>query len=83
MAYETPSETEFGLSYEKFFRPNVYVDISKYLNKKTEIMKIYSSEIGDFPFPRSIEAIKSLAKWRGANSGFAAAEAFDLLLERS
>jgi hypothetical protein len=45
-------------------------------------MDIYSSEMGNFPFPRSHEAIQALARIRGAVSGFKAAEAFELLRER-
>ena len=44
--YETLSET--GYSLDKFndqFTPNIYVDITKYLNKKLNIMKIYKSEV--------------------------------------
>ena len=45
-------------------------------------MKIYDSEIGEHPFPRSIENIKALAHFRGASSGYEFAEAFQLLKER-
>lgn len=82
LAYETISETNFGLSAEGMnFHPNVYVDITSYLKSKIEIMKIYSGEMSPFPFPRSDEAIRALAALRGAESGFAAAEAFMLLKE--
>ena len=37
----------------------------------------------NFPFPRSHQAIRALATLRGAASGFEAAEAFELLRERS
>ena len=36
-----------------------------------------------FPFPRSKEAITAIASVRGASAGFKAAEAFELLRERS
>jgi hypothetical protein len=61
------------------FIPNVYINISDYLDKKIEIMKIYSSEVSEFPFPRSEVAIKSLAHLRGSQSGHNASEAFELL----
>ena len=81
--YETLSETDFSINPDtNGFRPNVYINISNYLEKKIEIMEIYHSEIGDFPFPRSEKAIRSLAYLRGAASGFEAAEAFMLLKER-
>jgi LmbE family N-acetylglucosaminyl deacetylase len=81
LAYETLSETEFHLGYEDLFCPNVFVDINPYLARKLDAMKIYASEMAEFPFPRSIKAIKSLAFLRGASSGFEAAEAFQLLRE--
>lgn len=83
LAYETLSETDFGLNPDSFgFQPNLFVNVEPYLEDKIKIMGIYSSEIGNFPFPRSEEAIRALAKVRGAASGFQAAEAFMLLRER-
>lgn len=83
LAYETLSETDFGLGSDQCFRPNVFVDIGMYLDEKLHAMEIYASELGEFPFPRSYEAIRALAILRGAASGFKAAEAFELLRERS
>ena len=83
LAYETPSETEFNYKGSQLFQPNTFMDISSYIDKKLEVMSIYKTEIGDFPFPRSLETIEALAKWRGSNSGFKSAEAFQLLFHRS
>jgi N-acetylglucosamine malate deacetylase 1 len=82
LAYETLSETDFGLGTSQGFRPNVFVNIEPYLDDKIRAMDIYASELGEFPFPRSHEAIQALAILRGAASGFKAAEAFELLRER-
>ena len=82
LAYETVSETEFGLSKEQAFSPNYFVDISRFLTEKLRLMQIYESEISKPPFPRSVEVVKALAIWRGATSGYDAAEAFELLKER-
>jgi LmbE family N-acetylglucosaminyl deacetylase len=82
LAYETVSETEFGLSPASVFQPNFFVNISDYLERKLEIMAVYKSELGEFPFPRSVRAVRSLAEWRGANAGYQAAEAFELLRAR-
>ena len=81
LAYETLSETDFGLSRENNFHPNYYVDIEKYLDQKIIAMRTYQSEISSFPFPRSVESIRSLSSLRGSSSGFKAAEAFELLKE--
>jgi N-acetylglucosamine malate deacetylase 1 len=80
--YETPSETEFNFVEKMAFRPNVFVNISLYIDDKIETMKIYDGEMGDFPFPRSEKAIRSLATLRGSQSGFESAEAFELVYER-
>jgi LmbE family N-acetylglucosaminyl deacetylase len=83
LAYETVSETEFGLDPNDVFRPNYFVDISDFLESKLRVMAVYQSEMEEFPFPRSPEAIRALATWRGSTAGFVAAEAFQLLRERS
>jgi len=82
MAYETISETDFSMKPEDpGFRPNVFTNIEGYLDKKLEILSVYESEMGGFPFPRSPKAIKSLAYLRGVQSNCEAAEAFLLLKE--
>jgi LmbE family N-acetylglucosaminyl deacetylase len=83
LAYETLSETDFGLGTDQSFRPNVFVDIDPFLDDKLLAMDIYVSELGVFPLPRSHDAIRALATLRGAASGFKAAEAFELLRDRS
>lgn len=82
LAYETLSETDFGLSTNQCFNPNIFINIEGFLDDKLRAMNIYASELGEFPFPRSRETIMALATLRGAASGFKAAEAFELLRER-
>lgn len=80
LMYECISETEFAPQlHEKIFLPNYFVDISKYLEKKQEVMKIYNSELGEHPFPRSHKNIEALAIYRGASVGVDYAEAFQLI----
>lgn len=82
LAYETLSETDTALNPDaNAFRPNVFIDISLFLEDKINIMKIYYGELGKFPFPRSEEAIRAQAALRGSSSGFKAAESFMLLKE--
>lgn len=83
LAYETLSETDFCIDASNSFRPNVFLDIEPFLIDKLRAMDIYTSELGEFPFPRSHEAVRALATLRGAASGFISAEAFELLRERS
>jgi LmbE family N-acetylglucosaminyl deacetylase len=76
-AMETLSETEFSAPLVmNAFIPNYFVDISTYLEKKLDIIKIYQSELGEHPFPRSIRNIRALATLRGAQAGVDSAEAF-------
>jgi N-acetylglucosamine malate deacetylase 1 len=82
LAYETLSETDMALSPHDRFQPNVFIDVGAHLERKLEVLQIYASETGRFPFPRSVEAVRALAQVRGAACGFQAAEAFELLRER-
>lgn len=77
---ETLSETEFSPAIPgQSFVPNTFVDISRYFDKKLEILQTFSSELGEHPFPRSIGNITALATYRGATSGCQYAESFMLL----
>ena len=81
-AYETLSETEWNLPHAtNTFIPNVYIDISNYLDSKIKAMSLYKTQLADFPNPRSLEAIEALAKYRGATICSNAAEAFMLIRE--
>lgn len=82
LAYETLSETDFSLNLDRPFTPNYFVNIEKHLNRKIKAAAMYRTELAEFPFPRSIQALRSLAHLRGVASGYRAAEAFELLRER-
>ena len=80
---ETLSETEFALATPaNTFLPNVYVDITDFMEKKLEIMQMYTTEVMQDPYPRSLSSIKALARVRGSRAGVVYAEAFQLLFER-
>lgn len=80
---ETLSETEFAVSIPgQTFVPNVYVDITDFIDKKLEIMSLYETEIMPEPYPRSLSSIKALARVRGSRAGVMYAETFMLLHER-
>ena len=56
--YECISETEFAAVLpENAFLPNYYVDITPFMSTKLELIQIYKSEIGQHPFPRSLERL--------------------------
>ena len=76
-AYETLSETEWNTPHAaNAFIPQRYVDITETLEGKEKLLRCYKSQLGDFPNPRSVEAVISLAKYRGSTVGAMAAEAF-------
>lgn len=77
LAYETLSETNWNAPYlSPGFHPNLYVDISQYIDKKLKAVKMFRSQLHPFPNERSVEAIQALATHRGATVGCHAAEAF-------
>lgn len=79
-SFEALSETEFAVATAaNAFVPNVYVDITEFLDKKLEIMSLYDTELMQEPYPRSLSSIKALARVRGSRSGVMYAEAFMLL----
>jgi LmbE family N-acetylglucosaminyl deacetylase len=79
-AGEVPSASEWGLPGERFV-PQAYVDIGATLDRKLAALAAYTGEMRGFPHPRSAEAVTHLARWRGAECGVAAAEAFVILRE--
>lgn len=79
-SYETLSETEWNVPHvSNTFIPNTYIDISNFIDKKIEAMSYFTTQLYNFPHPRSLEAIKSLAKLRGSTIGVKSAEAFSLI----
>lgn len=81
--YETLSETEFAPALrENAFVPNVFVDISDYMEQKLAIMSTFASEVMTDNLPRSYSAIRALATYRGSRIGVKFAESFMLLFEK-
>ncbi len=79
---ETLSETEFSPSTkEDSFIPNTFVNISKYIDLKIQIMNVFKSEVSEHPFPRSEQSIRALNTFRGSTAGCDYAESFVLLKE--
>lgn len=79
ISFETLSSTEWQTKGHKQFAPNYYVDISKYLKKKKEIIASYSGEMRGYPHSRSLEGVEILATYRGIESGLKFAEAFEII----
>jgi LmbE family N-acetylglucosaminyl deacetylase len=75
--FEVLSSTEWAANInEPSFRPDTYVDVTDFINKKFDSVKAYEKEMRSFPHPRSEEVIRSLMQFRGSQVGFNYAEAF-------
>jgi LmbE family N-acetylglucosaminyl deacetylase len=84
LCYETLSSTEAAPArLPQVFVPNVFGDITPYLERKIEIMAMYETETQSDPMPRGPSAIRALARYRGATIGVEYAEAFRLIRELS
>ena len=80
LSFEVASSTEWQPpGSAPPFLPNSFVDISAHWERKRQALEAYSNEMRHWPHPRSIAAIEHLARWRGAQVGVDAAEAFCLL----
>jgi LmbE family N-acetylglucosaminyl deacetylase len=77
-AFGVPSATGWGYQSEGFV-PNVFIDISQTLDKKMDALNEYESEMQRWPHARSLEAVKSSARYWGSMAGIEAAEPFILL----
>lgn len=75
--YEVPSSTEWNPL--ECFNPNYYINIDKYLDNKIKAFSLMKTEVKDYPHPRSLDGIKSLARYRGLQSGMEYAEAYKII----
>ena len=82
LCYEISPTTRFGLpTGSSGFVPNVFVDVSQYMDKKLEAVSCYQTELREYPHPRSLEGLRLLAEERGLSVGMKAAECFQLIRE--
>lgn len=81
-SYETPSETGWDVPNEtNAFIPNVYNNISRFIEMKVKALECYNSQLGVYPNPRSVKAVGALAMYRGSTVNVEYAEAFELARE--
>jgi LmbE family N-acetylglucosaminyl deacetylase len=76
--FEILSSTEWSTTQKSFFKPNYFVDITNYMNKKLQAANLYKEEMHKTPHSRSIKHIEVLAQHRGYNIGVEMAEAFEV-----
>lgn len=81
---EVPSSTEWSLdSSSNQFTPNYYVEIGKSgIETKLKALQAYKGVMRDYPHPRSDEALRGLASYRGCQAGCNYAESFELVFWR-
>jgi len=75
-SFEVPSSTEWSC---EGFNPNVYVSLTEEnINSKMRfLVNKYSSEMREYPHPRSLVGVMILARYRGMQAGVEYAEAFE------
>ena len=78
--YRVPSSTEWTPNKaDTMFMPNYFVDIEKYAEQKYKAFACYSTELRDYPHPRSVQHLREIDKAAGLRVGMLAAEEFVLL----
>ena len=73
-SFEILSSTEWN--YPLSFSPDTFYDISETIDFKIKAMKAYSSELCEYPHPRSLDGIELNAKYQGIRVGKEYVEAF-------
>ena len=80
LSYETMSETAWNApNVQNEFIPNVFVNITDYLEEKKKALAFFKLQVSSFPDARSLDAVDALAKYRGALMNMNAAEAYMLI----
>ena len=79
-AGEVSSSSEFGFPEDRFV-PTSYVDIGAFIDRKCSALEAYTSELRQWPHPRSVETVRALAALRGSEVGVNVAEALRVVRE--
>lgn len=79
MAFEVLSSTEWVDPTSSAFTPNIFVNISDYMDAKLIVLDAYKAEMRPSPHSRSLQGIQHLAGHRGHSVGVKYAEAFILI----
>jgi LmbE family N-acetylglucosaminyl deacetylase len=73
-AFDTASSTDWA--YPRTFVPDTWVDVSSTLEVKLRAMACYTSELRDYPHPRSLRALEHRARAFGNQVCLEATEVF-------
>lgn len=77
---EILSSTDWAMPGQaESFQPNSFVEVGDVLEAKLEALSMYRDVMRPYPHPRSPEAIRGLAAYRGGQSGLRMAEAFQVV----
>ncbi|NLX90371.1 MAG: PIG-L family deacetylase [Firmicutes bacterium] len=78
--YQVPSSTEWAANVAlNTFTPNVFEEISKYYDRKQAAILAYSSEIREYPHPRSLKVVEMYDLALAKRNGLELAEGFMLI----
>ncbi len=78
--YRVPSSTEWTPNKaDTMFMPNYFVDIEENAEQKYKAFACYSTELREYPHPRSVQHLREIDKATGLRVGMLAAEEFVLL----
>lgn len=80
---EIQSATDWGYeSVGTSFRPNFYIEVGDTLEKKIQSLACYRNVMRAYPHPRSEEALRGIAAYRGGQAGQNYSEAFEIAFKR-
>ncbi len=71
--FEVLSSSEWS---SECFKPNCYIDVQGFEQHKLNALKLYASELKDFPHPRSEQSVIAKMQIRGSECGVKSAESF-------
>ena len=78
--YRVPSSTEWTPNKaDTMFMPNYFVDIENFAEQKYKAFACYSTELREYPHPRSVQYLREADKTAGLRVGLYCAEEFMLL----
>jgi LmbE family N-acetylglucosaminyl deacetylase len=80
---ELPASTDWSFSkIDSKFEPNTFVDVTNFMDLKRQCLKLYTTEIYEYPDCRSVESMETRSKFRGTQIGVNFAEAFQLVFSK-
>ena len=80
---EVPSATDWGFpGHSTPFEPNLFIDVENTIERKIQALSCYRKVMRKPPHPRSREVLLGIAAYRGGQSGYRYAEAFQTVFQK-